>query len=141
MLLNYVLLLKFFIFFIFFKGICITSIIFFFFYLLNYLKINLYLCLYFLVKNLKSGLIIIPILLLCTNNLTFYFYFYEYLWPKDLLYGFNLIHPILFYVSLLTIVISIYSLNVYLRFTLTVVLAFLMSTLFLGMLWGTVNTG
>lgn len=92
----------------------------------------------FFIKN--KVLLTPPILyIFLLTNTTFTFSFCRF-WPVSLNYGFNLIHPLLFYLSFVGIVVTINNKN-YCIIKVKTLVFIAVTALLLGMYWGSINQG
>lgn len=107
-------------------------------YYFNFLKYN-YLILYLIIYSYLKNSLLLSILLLNNTNLTLWFsYYYNICLPQTLIYGFNLIHPIFFYITL--IIFNIYLISIsYNKIKIKINYIVGCLALVFGMYWGGIN--
>lgn len=62
-------------------------------------------------------------------------------WITTLSYGFNLVHPLIFYLTVIYTIVSNFAFKKIYRINLINLLSLLIFTMYLGMCWGSINSG
>lgn len=117
-----------------------NNIIYWLLYFLNFLDKNymFLLLLLFFFKYLNVVYLYIFILFIIKDN-HWLFFIVSSNWPNSLLYGFNNIHPLLFYSVIIIVILIVFNSYLNYKFKLITLLIISSISLLLGMYWGSVN--